>query len=42
MMEKSGCKAIREFTSTSYNQFGMRIIILRAFIDDEGDPAMTL
>jgi len=31
-----------EFTSSTHNQFGMHIVILAAFIDGDGDPAVTL
>ena len=41
-MSKHGTKAIKEFTSTAYNQFGMRVVVLAAFLDDEGDPSMSL
>ena len=33
---------MREFTLASYNQFSIQVLILGAYIDDEGDPAMTL
>ena len=33
---------MREFTSAAYNQFGMRVLILGAYMDDEGDPSITL
>ena len=42
MMKKRGPRAIREFTLSSYKQFGMRVVILAAYVDDEGDPAMVL
>ena len=42
MMKKRGPRAIREFTSSSYKQFGMRVVVLAAYVDDEGDPAMAL
>jgi hypothetical protein len=42
MMARSGPKAVKEFTSSAYKQFGMRVVILAAFADGDGDPAMTL
>jgi hypothetical protein len=42
MMIKHGPKAIKDFTSSSYNQLGMRVVVLAAYIDGEGDPSMTL
>ncbi len=42
MMNKHRLRAIKEFTSSAYNQFGMRVVVLAAFIDAEGDPSMTL
>ncbi len=42
MMNKHGPRAIKEFTSSAYNQFGMHVVVLAAFIDAEGDPSMML
>jgi hypothetical protein len=42
MMSKRGPRAIKEFTSSSYNQFGMRVVVLAAFMDSDGDPSITL
>jgi len=42
MMKKYAVNAIKDFTSTAYNQFGMRLVILGAFVDDEGEPAISL
>jgi len=42
MLKKHGIKAIKDFTSTAYKQFGMRLVILAAFVDDDGDPAISL
>jgi hypothetical protein len=42
MMAKSGPKAVKEFTSSAYKQFGMRVVVLAAYLDTEGDPAMAL
>lgn len=41
-MIKNGPKAIKEFTSGVYNQFGMRVVVLAAYVDAEGDPATTM
>jgi hypothetical protein len=42
MMAKHGSKFVRDFTSTAYSQFGMRIVVLAAYVDGEGDNAMLL
>jgi len=42
MMEKHGTKAVKEFTSSAYSQFGMHIMVLAAFTGSEGEPSMTL
>jgi hypothetical protein len=42
MMAKNGPQAIKEFTRSAYNQFGMCVVILTAFVDNEGDPSITL
>jgi hypothetical protein len=42
MMAKNGPRAIKEFTRSAYNQFGMCVVILAAFVDNEGDPSITL
>ena len=42
MMEKNGTKAIKEFTSLVHKEFGMRIVVLAAFVDRDGDPSMSL
>jgi len=42
MMAKRGPKAIKEFTSSAYKQFGMRVVVLASFLDDGGRPAITL
>lgn len=42
MMNKHGPSAVKEFTSSAYNQFGMRVVVLAAFVDAEGDPSITL
>ena len=36
MMSKHGTKAVREFTSAAYKQFGMRVVILAAYMDADG------
>ena len=41
-MAKGGARAIKEFTSSTYKDFGMRVVVLAAFKDGEGDPSMTL
>jgi hypothetical protein len=42
MMAKNGPKAVREFSSLAYNQFGMRVVVLAAFVDNQGEPSMSL
>ena len=42
MMGKHGPKAVKEFATAAYNQFGMRVVILAAFVGDEGDPSITM
>lgn len=42
MMAKHGTKAIKEFTSAANNQFGMRVVVLAAYRDSDGDPSMAL
>jgi hypothetical protein len=42
MMRRHGPKAIKDFTSLAYNEYGMRLVVLAAFIDEEGDPSMSL
>jgi hypothetical protein len=42
MMSKHGPRAIKEFTSSAYKQFGMHVVVLAAFMDGEGDSSATL
>ena len=35
MMAKRGTKAMKEFTSAAYRQFGMRVVILAAYKDSD-------
>jgi hypothetical protein len=42
MMNKKGPQAVKEFTMSAYNQFGMHVVVLVAFVDTEGDPSITL
>jgi hypothetical protein len=42
MMAKSGPRAVKEFASAAYSQFGMRVVVLAAYIDKEGDPATAM
>jgi len=41
MMRKNGTRVIKDFTSAVWRQFGMRVVVLAAFVDDE-DPSMSL
>jgi hypothetical protein len=41
MMKKRGPAAVKEFTSAAWNQFGMRVVVLAAFMKD-GHPSVSL
>jgi hypothetical protein len=41
-MEKHSMSTFRDFARYAYNQFGMRIAVLAAYRDGEGDAAITL
>ena len=41
-MDRKGKRAVREFTSSVYRQFGMRVVVLAAYADMEGDPSIAL
>lgn len=42
MMAKLGPRAVKEFTSAAYSQFGMRIVVLAAYMDTDEDLTMSL
>jgi hypothetical protein len=42
MMAKHGTGAVKDFTSRVYGEFGMRIVILAAYVDTEGEHTMAL
>jgi hypothetical protein len=42
MMDKCGPRAVKEFTSSAYRQFGMRVIVLASFMDQEQGPSVAL
>ena len=42
MMRKHGAKAVREFASASFKQFGMRVVILAAYMDAEEDAEVAV
>jgi len=42
MMAKHWPQAIKEFTLAAYNQFGMRLVVLAAYTNDEGEPTAIL
>jgi hypothetical protein len=42
IMTKSGTKAIKEFSSVAYNQFGMRVVVLAAFLNEKNEPLFLL
>jgi hypothetical protein len=41
-MNKNGAQAVKEFTKLLYQQFGMHVVILAAFMDIEEDPSIAL
>ena len=41
MMSKHGPKAVKEFTSVAWNQFGMRVVVLAAYLQD-GEAVVTM
>ena len=42
MMTKSGTKAIKEFSSAAYNQFGMRVVVLTAYVNEKNESLVSL
>jgi hypothetical protein len=42
MIRKHGAKAIKEFTLASFNQFGMHVVVLAAYMDTEEDPLIVV
>jgi hypothetical protein len=42
MMTKSGTKAIKEFSSVAYNQFGMHVMVLTAYMNEKKEPLVLL
>jgi hypothetical protein len=36
MMAKHGPKAIKEFTLSAFNKFGMRVVVLTSFMHEDG------
>jgi hypothetical protein len=42
MMEKHSGKTFRSFAQYVYRQFGMRIAVLAAYHDSEGEAAISL
>jgi len=41
MMSKYRSMAIKEFTSAAWNQFGMRVVVVAAFLEDR-EPSVSL
>ena len=41
MMSKHGPRAVKEFTSVAWNQFGMRVVVLAAYLQD-GEPVVSM
>ena len=42
MMKKHGAKAVEEFASESFRQFGMHVIVLTAYMDPEEKPEVAM
>ena len=42
MMRKHGAKAVKEFVSASFSQFGMRVVVLAAYMDTEEVPEISV
>ena len=42
MMKKHGAKAVKEFTSASFKQFGMCVVVLAAYMDPEEKPEIVM
>jgi len=42
MLIKRGPRAIKEFSSALFNQFGMRVVVLAAYINEDGHPATAM
>jgi hypothetical protein len=42
MMRKHGAKAMREFALASFNQFGMCVVVLAAYMDTEEDAEVAV
>jgi len=42
MMAKHGAAAIKEFTSTAYSQFEMRVVILTGYVNTNGIPSISI
>ena len=42
MMKKHGAKAVEEFASESFRQFGMRVVVLAAYMDPEEKPEVAM
>ena len=41
-MIRRGPRAVKEFTLSAFNQFGMRVVVLAAYLDSEGESSMAL
>jgi len=41
MRDKNGMQAMKDFTSTVYKEFGMRIVILAAYLH-KGHPSVSM
>jgi hypothetical protein len=42
MINKNGPQAVKKFTMLAYNQFGMCIVVLAAFVDTKEDSLIIL
>jgi hypothetical protein len=41
-MSKCGPQAVKEFSNSAYNHFGMRVVVLAAYVDVKGESSMSL
>ena len=41
-MAKWGLRAIKEFTLSAYSQFGMQVVVLASYMDENQGPLVAL
>ena len=42
MFAKYGQGTLQEFSESMYQKFGVLVVVLAGYCDDEGDPTITL